>query len=130
MVTPPARMDDLWRRAGGGTSRYSQACFAALLDAAPRLSAPESCGGCAGRAPHNCWFAAVGAVVVASRRRKRAPKTAPDQIALFPADIRHGQRNTALATMNPASPVSVPACGPSAKNAPQAGRPAIRERTR
>jgi hypothetical protein len=128
-------MDDLWRQAGGGTPRYSQARFAALLHAAPGLSAPESCGGCTGRAPHNCWFAAVGVAVAASRRRKRAPKAAPGQIALFPpADICHGQRNTALATVNQSIPVSVrlsvPTCGHSAKNAPQAGTPAIRERTR
>jgi hypothetical protein len=118
-------MDELWRRAGGGTPLYSPERFAVLLNTAPGISAPKTCGDCTGRAPHNCWFAAVGAAVAASRARKRTRKPVPVPDALF---------TVTEAEMNPApfQPVSTsPACGRTAKHMPQAGAPASpRERTR
>lgn len=76
--------DDLWRQAGGGTSRYSQARFNALADADPDLSAPALCDDCpGGRAPHNCWFAAVGAAVTGSRKPRRAARAVRRQPSLF-----------------------------------------------
>lgn len=123
-MTParPAQMDDLWRKAGGGTPLFSPARFALLLETAPEIAAPKTCGDCAGRAPHSCWFAAVGAVVVASRKRKPA-RPVPGQMPLFdeaeavnPAPLTHVPAN--------------PARGRTAKHMPQAGTSQLPERTR
>jgi hypothetical protein len=85
-----ARLDDLWRAAGGRTRAFNLAAFRALIDQASEVTAPPNCPDCTMRSPDQCWFTAVGATVKRQgeiqRRRRPACRQSPGQIALFGVD--------------------------------------------
>jgi hypothetical protein len=72
---PAEAIDQLWRQAGGGTSRFSPAVFSGLVQS-ERWNAVDPCGSaaCKGTPPHLCWWSALGASVMDLRRKRPAAK--------------------------------------------------------
>jgi hypothetical protein len=108
VVTPPARLDDLWRSAGGGTRDFDPIRFRALADEAAELAAPPTCPDCAGRSASLCWFAAAGLTVMRERQqaRRRKPRPAPEQLALFLTADPAPRRANHLETVHVPSPMT------------------------
>jgi hypothetical protein len=82
---PPVRppVIDLWREAGGGTSGFDPARFDASLRREHWKAVERCADDCGGRMPHLCWWAALGAVVTASRVKRRSVKAPAGHEVLF-----------------------------------------------
>lgn len=82
---PLLTIDQLWRTAGGGTSKFSLRAFSALVDSEHwRAVDPCSAGGCGDLPSHLCWWSAIRASVLELRRRRPAAKSVQqEQGSLF-----------------------------------------------
>lgn len=77
--SPAAPIGQLWRNAGGGTPRFSQRAFSALLTC-ERWTATDRCASanCGTAPPHLCWWSAIRASVLELRHRRPAARPPAD----------------------------------------------------